>query len=240
MKSIIIGAGTYGEVYLSYLQEAGIEIVGFLDDNPADEGKFVGNIPVLGPTSILPQLKMTHGVEAVYCPIGNNRVRVRFLRQARKFGYETPNFIHSNVSLASDICMADKGIYILDNTCIMPLVVIEEDVMISVGAKIIHHTHLANGTFVSNGVNLGANINVKEYSYIGMGATIMTGVKELGEDCLIGAGAVVIRDVPDRAVMAGVPAKVIKYKDGYNCLDNTQLPPPSTHNNCLTGNLLAA
>lgn len=29
MKSVIIGAGTYGEVYLAYLQEAGIEIVGF-------------------------------------------------------------------------------------------------------------------------------------------------------------------------------------------------------------------
>jgi acetyltransferase-like isoleucine patch superfamily enzyme len=41
----------------------------------------------------------------------------------------------------------------------------------------------------------------------------MTGMHELGEDCLIGAGAVVIRDVPDRAVMAGVPAKVLKYKE---------------------------
>lgn len=29
MKSVIIGAGTYGEVYLAYLQEAGVEIVGF-------------------------------------------------------------------------------------------------------------------------------------------------------------------------------------------------------------------
>ena len=38
MKSVIIGAGTYGEVYLAYLQEAGVEIVGFLDDNP----KYVG------------------------------------------------------------------------------------------------------------------------------------------------------------------------------------------------------
>ena len=34
MKSVIIGAGTYGEVYLAYLQEAGVEIVGFLDDDP--------------------------------------------------------------------------------------------------------------------------------------------------------------------------------------------------------------
>ena len=45
-----------------------------------------------------------------------------------------------------------------------------------------------------------------------MGATIMTGVKRLGKNCLIGAGAVVIKDVDDNAIVAGVPAKVLKYK----------------------------
>jgi serine acetyltransferase len=45
-----------------------------------------------------------------------------------------------------------------------------------------------------------------------MGATVMTGVHSIGYDSLIGAGATVIRDVPDYAVMAGVPARVIKYK----------------------------
>ena len=56
------------------------------------------------------------------------------------------------------------------------------------------------------------DINVAP-AFCGISSTIMTGVKELGEDCLIGAGAVVIRDVPDKAVVAGVPAKIIKYKE---------------------------
>lgn len=34
MKSVIVGAGTYGEVYLAYLREAGVEVIGFLDDAP--------------------------------------------------------------------------------------------------------------------------------------------------------------------------------------------------------------
>ena len=41
----------------------------------------------------------------------------------------------------------------------------------------------------------------------------MTGVHSIGYDSLIGAGSVVIRDVPDYAIMVGVPAKVMKYKD---------------------------
>lgn len=48
MKSVIIGAGTYGEVYLAYLQEAGVEIVGFLDDDPRYINQKVCGIPVLG------------------------------------------------------------------------------------------------------------------------------------------------------------------------------------------------
>lgn len=85
MKSVIIGAGTYGEVYLAYLQEAGIDVVGFLDDSDTCTGTTVRGVPVLGKTSMLPTLAETHGVRAVYCPLGNNRPRVEFLKKARAY-----------------------------------------------------------------------------------------------------------------------------------------------------------
>ena len=62
MKSVIIGAGKYGAVYLSYLKEAGIEIIGFLDDDPKEWEKSVDGIPVLGSISTLESLKATHNV----------------------------------------------------------------------------------------------------------------------------------------------------------------------------------
>ena len=211
MKSVIIGAGSYGEVYLSYLTEAGIEVLGFLDDNETLSGSEIGGIPVLGKISMLETLRETHNIDAVYCPLGNNRLRVKFLKYAKELGYKTPNYIHPSVRISPNVKIG-YGVYILLGTNIMPHTVIENYVMISMGANIAHHSLLEEGTFISTGVNFGASIKAHKYAYIGISATIMTGVHELGEDCLIGAGTVVIKDVPDNAVMAGIPAKILKYK----------------------------
>lgn len=211
MKSIIVGAGKYGEVYLSLLRNSGIDVIGFLDDDSTKIGTSILDVPVLGKTETMGE----HGEDAIYCPVGCNAFRVKILEEARSIGLITPNYIDPNVKISPNVDIAQNGVYILGNTFIMPYVKIDSDVMISVSSNIIHHTKLGQGSFVSNGVNLGASIDVKPLSYIGMGATVMTGVKTLGTDCLIGAGAVVIRDVPDGAVVVGNPARVLKFKDGY-------------------------
>lgn len=212
MKSVIIGAGTYGEVYLAYLQEVGVEVVGFLDDNSDIQGKYIQGVPVIGGIKLLENLQTTHGVKAVYCPLGNNKLRVKFLSYAKSLGYDTPNYIHHSVVISPNVTIG-QGVYILLGTSVMPHTVIDDYVMISMNVSLAHHNHIGTGVFLSTGCNFGASIYAKPYAYCGIASTIMTGIKEIGEDCLIGAGAVVIRDVPDKAVVAGVPAKVIKYKE---------------------------
>ena len=214
MRSVIIGEGKYGEVYLNYLKEAGVEVIGFLDDDPKVQHKEYDGVPVLGPISKLRDLRQTHGVEAVYCPLGNNELRVKFLREAKGLGYLTPNYIHPSVIISPNVKIGD-GVYILLGSHIMPCTVIEDYVMISMNVNIAHHSLLKTGTFLSTGCNFGASIVAEDFAYCGIGSTIMTGLKRLGKDCLIGAGAVVIKDVPDGAIVAGVPAKIIKYKSGY-------------------------
>lgn len=210
MKSVIIGAGTYGEVYLAYLQEEGVDVIGFIDDAPKVDN--VRGVPVLGGMECLPSLKGQYGVEAVYCPLGNNKLRVKFLSYAKDLGYHTPNYIHPSVIISPNVTIGN-GVYILLGTTIMPYTTVKDYTMISMGVHLAHHTVLEEGVFLSTGCNFGASIVAHKYAYCGISSTIMTGLHELGEDCLIGAGAVVIRDVEPKAVVAGVPAKVIKYKE---------------------------
>jgi acetyltransferase-like isoleucine patch superfamily enzyme len=53
------------------------------------------------------------------------------------------------------------------------------------------------------------HIHIKKGAWIGAGATILPGVT-IGENAVVAAGAVVSKDVPDNAIVGGIPAKIIK------------------------------
>ena len=63
--------------------------------------------------------------------------------------------------------------------------------------------HIEPAFELDRGVTIGANV------WIGMNSLILKGVT-IGDGAIIAAGSVVIRDVPPRAVAAGVPAKIVK------------------------------
>lgn len=75
-----------------------------------------------------------------------------------------------------------------------------------------HHVTIGNGVFMSSGVNVGANLSIKDHVYVGIGATIMTGIGEVGKGSLIGAGSVVIRKVEPNTTIVGNPGRVIPRK----------------------------
>lgn len=65
------------------------------------------------------------------------------------------------------------------------------------------------------------NIVIDDDVWIGYGATIMSGV-HIAQGAVIAAGAVVTKDVPAYAVVGGVPAKVIRFRFGNECIDELE------------------
>lgn len=61
---------------------------------------------------------------------------------------------------------------------------------------------------------LTGKIVVGNNSYIGTRTIILPGVT-IGDNCIIGAGSIVSKDIPDNSVAVGTPARVVNTKDGY-------------------------
>lgn len=85
----------------------------------------------------------------------------------------------------------------------------EDGVMVAPGVRIatINHDMNRRHTIYTYG-----KVTIKKNAWVGMNVTICPGVT-IGKYAIIAAGAVVTKDVPDYAVVGGVPAKVIRYQD---------------------------
>lgn len=208
-KAIIIGAGHYGEALLTYLVEGGYTIVGFIDDDPLKKGTIIRDIPVIGSFNDVVNDNLTTDFEAVFCAIGNNEARVKFLSKMRAIGYEVPDFIHDSVQITKDT-MIGVGVYIFPNCTLMPHTIVKDYTIISIGSVITHHTTIGQGVLISCGVTIGANVTIEEEAIIGVGASIKSGDITISKRALVGAGCVVIKDVPENGVVVGNPGKVIK------------------------------
>lgn len=81
-------------------------------------------------------------------------------------------------------------------------------------ATVAHDCHVDSYVHVAPGANLSGNVHLQQGCWIGAGAVVNQGDKVtkrvIGENAIVGSGAVVINDCEAHAVYAGVPAKRIK------------------------------
>lgn len=204
MNITVIGAGTYSETVIELAQMLGYCVTNILDDDPLKIGLKIMGVPISGTIS---ELLLHETLEGNYVvTIGNNTIRRRIGTRIRKLGGNTITLIHPKATISSSSSIGN-GVIIQAGALIWTKSKIDDDVIISPNAAISHHSRIGGGVLISMLSSVGSFVNVGKEAFIGMGATIMTGVNSIGSNAIVGAGAVVIRNVEENDTVVGVPAK---------------------------------
>ncbi len=83
--------------------------------------------------------------------------------------------------------------------------------LLSANAQIYSHDHGYNPRSNPTPLPLIIEHNV----WIGLNSIILPQAKSIGEGAIVGAGSIVAKSIPAGAIVAGNPAKIIKYRDNY-------------------------
>ena len=211
---IIIGASGFGREVAwvaERINEQNEEwnILGFIDDNPELKGKTVGGYPVLGGIDTVADYSDSYFM----CAIGSSKIRSQLI--------EKVNGILPNVKYAILIdptVQISKRVKIGEGTVICAGNIITVDIEIGKHVIINLDCTVGHDAILHDFVTLYPSVNVSGISEVGTCTELGTGAqiiqsKKIGSHTIIGAGAVVVKDIPEKCTAVGSPAKPIKFHE---------------------------
>ena len=155
--------------------------------------------------------KLFHAYDEVIVATGDNRLRQIRLQILEEYGIPIATIIHPS-AIISPTAQVNCGSTILANAVIHTLARIGTGCIINTGAIVEHDCVVKDFVNMSPNCAMAGHCSVESRAFLGIGSTLSPAVT-IGEDAVIGAGAVVLTDIPAHATAVGVPAKIIKQRD---------------------------
>lgn len=196
----LYGASGHAKVIIDSLRAMGISVSGLFDDNP--EVKSLLDFPVYGPFD-----EERLGNDSLIVSVGVNNIRKRVVDML-PVDISYGKVIHPS-AVVSDYATVDRGTVVMQGAIIQASAVVGKHCIINTGASVDHDCCLEDFVHISPHATLCGNVTVGEGSWITAGVTIIPGVK-IGKWCVIGAGSVVTKDIPDYSLAAGNRCRVIR------------------------------
>ena len=198
----ILGADGHGKVIAEIALSSGWDSVEFYDDAFPDK-ESINNFAIQGGLDRL--LENSDSYDGFHVAIGDNRTRLKILNQFIDLGLSCPNII-SPSSVVSQSASLGSGISIMANVVVNTKTKVSDGVILNTSCSVDHDCNISAGVHISPGVNLAGDISIGTCSWVGIGSSIIQG-KVIGHDTIIGAGSVVISDIPNNVTAVGIPSK---------------------------------
>ena len=210
-KLYIVGAGGFGREVawlVERINEKSNEwdLIGFIDDNDEKHEKMEGNYPVLGGCDYFGNV----GSDVwVVCAVGSAKIRKQIIEKLEQY---------SNVKFATLVdpsVIKSKSVHIGEGTILCAGTIatvnisIGEHVIVNLDCTIGHDTSIDDFVTIYPSVNVSGNVKIEKCVEVGTGTQIIQG-KNIVCHTIIGAGAVVVKNIEESGTYVGSPAKKIK------------------------------
>jgi len=168
-------------------------------------------IPEMAHANCTPAELLNSGISHAVVAIGDCQLREEKAAMLRRQGFTMARIVHPTAVISPD---AEIG----EGTVIGPMAMVGSfarvgsDVILNTGCIVEHECNVADGVHVGPGAKLAGRVSVGAGAWIGIGAVILDR-RSIGSGAIVGAGAVVTRDIDERMMAYGVPARPIRRVD---------------------------
>lgn len=208
---VVYGAGGFGREVLQVVRDInaaqpGIwDPIGFVVDEEFVSASSVQGLPIVGSLKWLAQNPEVEVVIGIGAPAPRRRI-ARLIAQAA--GNRFATLVHPRAWLGQSV-QVGEGSVICAGALVTTDISIASHVHVNIGATIGHDAVLGDFVTLNPSVNVSGNVHLSEGVEVGTGSVLLPKVS-VGEWAIIGAGAVVTKDVAADATVVGAPAKAIK------------------------------
>lgn len=198
---MIIGASGHGKVCAEIAVKTGYKDILFLDDNK-NITSCAGH-RIVGSTGDF--VNYVNDFTEFFVGIGNAKNRQRIMREVEAVGGQFATLIHPNSIIGEDVKIGE-GSVIMAGAVINSGTVIGKGVIINTSSSVDHDCNLEDYVHIAVGAHVAGTVNIGLCTWIGAGSIISNNLT-ICNDCILGAGTVVVKDINDVGTYMGIPAK---------------------------------
>ena len=181
------------------------DLRGFYDDRPPATPT-VGGLPYLGPVA---DLNAVASPLAVAVAVGSSAARAAVVARLTSPQLSFPALVHPEVALRPAQRIALGAGCLVQRGCLLTCdITLGRFVLLNLGCTLGHDSVLEDFCSLMPHANVGGGAHLETGVYLGTNATLIHQVR-VGAQTTVGAGAVVVRDLPARCTAVGVPAKPV-------------------------------